>query len=466
MQTKELVNLKEKKVALLGFGVENKAFLSYAQAQGAEATVLDQNEELADQLQGVKTELGPDYLKDLSRFDVIVRSPGVSILLPELQAAQQAGVLVTTQIQYVLERCPAKVIGVTGTKGKGTTSSLVAHILKQAKATREIEGEIYLAGNIGQPPISFLDQLTDQDWLVLELSSFQLQDLKVSPHIAVVLNVTSDHLDYHRDEAEYISAKKNIVRYQTPNDYLVVHADSPTSQSFVHETPAQVYYFSRHQSVEQGTVIDYSADEPMIVWCSSGGLQQPVAPVSKVRLVGPAHLENVCAAVTVARILNIHSQTIADGLTDFTGLPHRLQLVAHHNEVAYYDDSQATTPDSVIAALEAFTEPVVLILGGSSKGADYTELIEMLPTRKIRQVLCIGQEGERLYESLKAAGLPVANLGRELTMDQVVMQAAAAAQPGDVVLLSPGAASFDMFNNAGDRGDQFQEAVRSLADNT
>lgn len=456
------MDLKDKKVALLGFGVENQALLPYLLEQGAVVTICDRNEELAAGLPNVAARLGNDYLENLTDFDVLFRSPGLPFLTREIQAAKQAGVIVSSQTKLFLELCPAPVIGVTGTKGKGTTSSLIETILQQASAVGEIAGKVYLAGNIGQPPITMLSSITAKDWVVLELSSFQLQDVTTSPDIAVVLNVTVDHLDHHRDEAEYISAKKNIVRYQTPGDFLVVNLDSLTSMLFADETPAQTYFYSREKSVDQGAFVEHRLGNDAVVLRLPTLGESEICPVADIQLVGAYNLENVTAASTAAALAGASVASIRHGVTTFTGLAHRLQLVSEVNGVKYYDDSKATTPDSTAAAILSFDQPIVLIVGGSSKGADFSELIDALGASSVKQIVCIGEEGQRIAELLEEQGSPLPVIIGGQTMTEIVAQAAAVSESGDVVLLSPAAASFDMFANAEDRGNQFQAAVRAL----
>lgn len=457
------MDLANKKVALLGFGVENQALLPYLRRAGAAVTVCDRNEALIEAPSGVATRLGPDYLTSLTDFAVVFRTPGLPYLTREIQEARLAGVLVSSQTKLFLELCPAKTIGVTGTKGKSTTASLIKVMLDAAKQRGEIKGEVYLAGNIGQPPVSLLGKLTPADWVILELSSFQLQDADRSPHIAVVLNVSLDHLDHHRDEAEYIAAKKNIVRYQTPSDWLVVNLDSMVSLLFANETPAKILFYSREKSVDVGCFVERRLDGDFLVWRPTAGAEAVITPVKAVKLVGAYNLENVTAAITAAGLAGAQSASLRQGATTFAGLPHRLQLVARLHNITYYDDSKATTPEATIAAVLCFSQPITLIVGGSSKGADYAELVNIVLASQVSQLLCIGREGERLAELFRQAGAGEKVVMGQSSMTAIVKQAQALTQPGAVVLLSPAAASFDMFDNAEDRGNQFQAAVKALA---
>jgi UDP-N-acetylmuramoylalanine--D-glutamate ligase len=451
-----MIELRDKKVALLGYGVENRALLPYLLDQGAQVTVCDQNEELSDLPSGVQQRLGPDYLENLADFSIVFRTPGIPYLSRQLQEARHSGVTISSQSKLFMERCPAQMIGVTGTKGKGTTSSLIHAILQQSGKTS------YLAGNIGQPPIELLEKLTEHDWVVLELSSFQLQDLTQSPHIAVVLTVGLDHMDHHRDEAEYISAKKNIVRYQTPSDFLVVHQDSLTSSLFVHETPAVIYGFSRLTEVEQGGFVDTSEKPATLVLRKPNEIDRLLCTTDDVQLVGDFNLENVLAASLAAHLAGASIDAIKEAVRQFEGLPHRLQFVAEKKGVRYFDNSYSTTPESAIASIQAFSQPITVILGGSSKGADFTELVEAVTNSSVSSIICIGQEGERLYELFEEAGGSQQLIQGGSIMTEIVRQAAEATEEGGIVLLSPACASFGMFKNYGDRGDQFQAQVKSL----
>lgn len=459
---RDKLELKDKNVALLGYGVESKALLPYLQKEGAIVTVLDKNELLADSLPSIPAILGDEHLKHLTDFDVIFRSPGIPYLTREIQDARRAGVIISSQTQLFFERCLGTIIGVTGTKGKSTTSALIAAILKESQKNNELPGSIYLAGNIGTPTVTLIDQMKKEDWAVVELSSFQLQDLTYSPNIAVVLNVTVDHLDHHRDEAEYIAAKKGIVRYQSPGDFLVINLDSVTSTLFAQETPAQAYFYSRQNSVDLGAFIEQRLGDDLIVLRMADRPEEIICSVEEVKLIGAYNLENICAAITAAALAGASVKSIKSAVTQFTGLSHRMQLVAEKNNIRYFDDSKSTTPDSTIAAVLAFDDPVTLIVGGSSKGADFSELVRQVLASSVKMIICIGEEGDRLQEMFVEQATDQTVVPGGETMQEIVGQATALTEPGGVVLLSPAAASFDMFASAEDRGDQFQKAVLTL----
>lgn len=454
---KEL-SFQGKKVAILGFGVNNAELVPFLKERGAQLTICDKRSDLPQSDPDITYQLGDTYLDGLDRFAIIFRTPGIPYLTPELQAAQARGTVITSQTQLFFDTCPAPIIGVTGTKGKGTTSSIITHILTRSHEQGEIPGSISLAGNIGSSPLSLLETLTPNDWVVLELSSFQLHDLTKSPHIAVVLTVTSDHLDHHATVEEYHDAKKNLVRHQTTNDFVVVHHESPVSMGFLDETHAEPYLFSAKQPIHLGAYAHAGA-----IWlCLPSHEHQRVCDIQDIQLKGTYNLENITAAVITAALAGASLGSIREGVTSFTALPHRLQFVAEKHRRSFYDDSKSTTPDSTIAAFQAFQEPITLILGGSSKGADYSELISALRQSSVKTIICIGQEGKLLQTLFEEAQIPQTILPGETTMSAIVKQAKETTPEGGVVLLSPAAASFDMFKNAEDRGEQFQEAVNQL----
>jgi UDP-N-acetylmuramoylalanine--D-glutamate ligase len=428
---------KGKRLAILGYGVEGRATHQFLEKHGLTADVLDEKN-------------AADYLQKIAGYDVVFRTPGISPLRPELVAAKRAGTLFTSQIEEFLEWCPAKTIGVTGTKGKGTTSTLIYEILK---ASGE---DVYLGGNIGLPAISFLDKLTPDSWVVLELSSFQLQTMQKSPNIAVVLNITSEHLDYHNDTEEYRLAKTNIVRYQNQDDYAVINDDYDVPRDFAKLTSANKYFFSREHKVEGCFV-----DEKDNIVLNVEGEKSILANFADLQLRGRHNLENVTAASLAAYLAGARPETISTVLKSFVGLEHRLELVREVNGVRYYNDSFSTVPETAIAALDSFTEPIVLIAGGSDKKSNYIELGQKIAHANVKAVILIGEMAEQIRNAIPESfsGEYVLGLSK---MAEIVIKASSIATNGDVVLLSPACASFGLFENYKDRGDQFKEAVKNL----
>jgi len=409
----------EKKVAILGYGLEGKDAEKYFTSLGDNITILDRR-------------FDENYLNNIASFDLIVRSPGVYRYLPELIEVEKKGVEITSSLKIFFDNCPAKIIGVTGTKGKGTTSTLIYEILKNAKK------DVYLVGNIGKPYLELLPKLTKDSFVVMEISSFQLIDLTKSPYIAVVLNITLDHMDWHKSKEEYINSKKNIVKYQTKNDFAVINSKYDVPKSFLELTKANVVLFSKDK-------LEKTYKENLL-------------------LKGEHNLENIAAAVTVSKILKIKEDIILKTVKNFKGLEHRLELVREVGGVTFYNDSFATGPQPTIAAIRSFTEPITLILGGSDKGLNYDELgKEISASKQVKKVIVIGKVGSSIIKSLNDGCFmgSIINL-KQRSMARVVENAYRNTPQGGIVLLSPAAASFDMFKDYKDRGSQFKKAVQSL----
>jgi UDP-N-acetylmuramoylalanine--D-glutamate ligase len=455
-----MIDFTHKHTAVLGLGVEGVAITKYLVDQGAHVTVLDQNspEKLnqdfyfATKKLGVDFILGDSYLDSLGDFDIIIRSPGIKRFQEKLIDASQKGVQITSLTQIFMELCPCPIIGVTGTKGKGTTSTLIYEMLKKAGK------DAYLGGNIGLPPMVFLDKLTKDSVVVLEMSSFQLQDVTLSPHIAVMLMVTSEHLDYHGDTLEYVMAKRNILSHQTTDDIAILNRDYPASLESDIYTDGAVYFVTREGEVSQGAFLKDEA-----VYLRNNGEEIKVIDYDQILLPGKHNLENVCAASMAAYLSGVPVQDIGIVLHTFKGLEHRLELVSEKGEIRWYDDSFSTTPETAIAAIHAFSQPEILILGGSSKGSDFTELGDIISkASNIKAIIGIGVEWEKIKAAIPALSQDVLVIEGAEDMTTIVRAAEKIAMPGDVVLLSPACASFGMFKNYKDRGEQFKAAVLSL----
>lgn len=427
-------------IAILGYGVEGESVYKYYRAKYPDAiiTAYDNNEQSKNLL--------PDDVKFVGRVkdfkgitaDIAIKTPAIPPWEVEVTGE------VTTMTREFLKVCPARVIGVTGSKGKGTTASLIASILTAGGR------KAWLVGNIGVGPFDVLNQIKPTDVVVYELSSFQLWDADVSPHVAVVLGIEPEHLDVHKDLNDYIEAKANIARYQQPED-VVIYKQGNQYAEYIGQLSAatKVAYPTRVTAhVRDGKF--YNGEQEL---CS----------VDALRLPGVHNQENACAAINAAWQWVSDGDVIKKGLMAFDGLPHRLKLVRSVGGVKYYDDSIATTPGSAIAALAAFEEPKVIILGGSDKGATYDHLAAEVAKTNVRHVFLIGSESPKLQAALEATGMSdYTNLGTLTTMGEIVEAASAMAKAGDVVILSPACASFDMFKSYSDRGDQFISAVNRL----
>lgn len=468
-EDKIVKKFKDKKIAVIGIGIEGVSSAEYLVGKGAKVSVLDKKEEEKidkESLRKVKRLkakliLGEKYLKDLDTYDIILRSPGVKMDIAEIKEVLRSGAKITSQTKIFFDLCPGKIIGVTGTKGKGTTSSLIYEMLK----IQEIDA--YLGGNIGLPPFEFLDKLNEQSVVVLELSSFQLQDLKKSPNIAVMLMVTSEHLDYHKDVFEYVDAKRNILKFQKPEDFAILNKDYiPTRESDIH-TDASIFEVSRLEEVKEGCYVN---DGKIIIRVKEDsslfGLNATYKTINIVStkdifLPGQHNLENVCAAVMAAYLCGVSKANISTVLKSFKGLEHRLELVGEVKGVRYYDDSFSTTPETAIAAIKAFDNPEILILGGSTKKSDFKELGETInKATNIKAIIGIGEEWLRIKFLVPEPKFQVIEDCKN--MKEIVKSASKIAEEGDVVLLTPACASFDMFKNYKQRGELFKEEVMKL----
>ncbi len=430
---------KDSHIGILGNGVEGEAIAKYLLAhEYSHVTVFDE-----------KLEGGEGSFEEAKKCDVLFRSPGVKVdRFKDFQGEM------TSATKFFMEHAKGKVIGVTGTKGKGTTSTLIFEMLK------EDGRDAHLGGNIGTPPLEFLDDLKEDSWTVLEMSSFQLQDLEKSPHVAVVLMTTSEHLDYHADKAEYWDAKKNIARGQGPDDLLVLNADYEYAEEFKKEAKGHVMEVSRKLPLKEGV----HTEGPVILYCTPNTCEM-VGMAKKVALPGPHNLENVMAAVAVCRWIDVPIPAIQKVLYSFAGLPHRLELVRELNGVKYYNDSFSTTPETCIAAAHAFEGGTHLICGGSEKNSDYSEWAKNLQnSENVKSVILIGVTADEMEEELKKADpqeFPV-EIYRCEHFEDAVNLAEDIAQEGEFVILSPAAASFDMFKNYKERGEKFKKLVNEL----
>ncbi len=449
---------KKKKVAVVGLGLEGKDVVEFLLKSEAEVTLFDQKKESDLDFSGIekkkiKLVCGEGYLDDgFVGFDYIFRSPGVYRFIPQIVEAEKKGVVVTSAIKLFFDLCKASVIGVTGTKGKGTTSTLIYEILKASGK------DVYFGGNIGKPYLELLSKLSKKSLVVLELSSFQLIDLEKSPHIAVVLNITVDHLDWHKDKEEYVNAKKNIVKHQSIQDFSVINYDYPTPKSFSKETKAKVFYFSRLRETSGCFVKDGK------IILSIEGKNVEIGDTKNLLLRGGHNWENITAAVCAAKLAGANESAIRKVVFSFKGLEHRLELVGTAKGVTFYNDSFATGPQPTMAAIDSFDGPLSLILGGSEKGLDYTELgLKIAKTENVKSVVLIGQVAPKIYKALSEAGFKgkIFDLGKP-SMKEIVDCALKNTPQGGVVVLSPAAASFDMFKDYKDRGNQFKEAVFEL----
>jgi len=442
------------KIALVGYGVEGRSAYTYFSKKHPDATfvVYDEAEQPKFELpSGVELVNGPQALDSTIDADIVVRcSPAIN------PARVRTTGKMTSGTREFFDICPASIVGVTGSKGKGTTASLVHEILTAAGK------KSWLIGNIGKAALDVLDDVQPEDIIVYELSSFQLWDLEKSPHIAVVLMIEPEHLDVHSDVDDYVNAKANIRKYQTVEDVCFYHPTNLFAQRIAQSGGAadaetqELWLAQAHRYAIPTDGAVYVKENTFFIQ------SDPICNVDALQIPGTHNIENACAAISVAWQFIQDKTAVERGLRAFQGLPHRLKLVRELDGVKYYDDSIATTPASAIAALKSFQEPKVIILGGSDKGADFDELASQIPRSDVREVITIGKLGPHIAELIRGKGFDQVT---EVVggMNAIVEAAQAASKPGDVVIMSPACASFDMFKSYSDRGEQFIAAVEKLS---
>ena len=429
-------------IVIAGFDREGKSSYEYYKQLGHTVSIADAKADLEVPQDAANILLGASYLDSLSSFDLVIRTPG---LRP--QKLIDKGVdpsKIWSGTNEFLRVCPTKnIIGVTGTKGKGTTSTLITKMLES------MGHKVHLGGNIGLPALELLKQsIQPNDWVVLELSSFQLIDVQFSPHIGVCLMVVPEHLDWHADMAEYIGAKQKLFLHQTHNDIAIYFANNDTS--------------SQIASVSEGKKIPYYTPPNACVVDGSISIDgTTICTTNEVALLGEHNWQNICAAITAVWQVEKNVDAIASVIKSFSGLEHRLEFVKEVDGVKYYNDSFATTPEATIAAMRAFAQPKVMILGGSDKGVSMDGVVQEVLQSNITHVIAIGVTGSVIAQKLKAQGYTTITEGLT-TMQEIIAAARANAKNGDVVLLSTASASFGLFKDYKDRGNQFRQTVQQL----
>jgi len=447
------MELRKKRVLVVGLARTGVATALFCAAHNAIVSATEKRDEselgdAPDRLRkaGVALELGGHTEKTFLAQDLIVPSPGVPADDPFLVLARSKRITLWSEIELAYRFLEGRLIGITGSNGKTTTATLVHHILRAAAM------DAFLAGNVGTPLIGEVEKMNAGSVAVVELSSFQLELIeKFRPNIGALLNLTPDHLDRHKTMEAYGAAKARIFENQTELDAAILNADDAASVKYVPKK-AQIFWFSRQKRVPQGACLN--GDEIVVV---HHGKEDRVMKVEQLALPGAHNLENVLAAVLIARLAGVDTATIKNAIKSFRGVEHRLEFVAEIGGVRYYNDSKATNVDATLKALEAFPGRVLIVLGGKDKGSDYTVLRKPLQARAVLALL-IGAAADKI-ESQIAGSVAIEQAG---TMDRAVETAATAARPGDVVLLAPACASFDQFQNYEERGRVFKELVRQL----
>jgi UDP-N-acetylmuramoylalanine--D-glutamate ligase len=458
-----MLDLKNKKVLVVGLGKSGLAAALFLRRRGAQVTVSDVRS--ADQLAkeipslieaGIMVETGGHGLLTFRRQDLIVVSPGVPLDTPELAQVKSFGLPVIGELELAGRFLKGKILAVTGSNGKTTTTTLLGEILTAAGLPTLV------GGNIGVPVVALIDSSTDESWSVLEVSSFQLETTEqFHPSIAVILNITPDHLDRHGSFENYCAAKERIFAQQTAKDCLVLNADNTPCAEAASRSAAKVYWFSVEHPVPQGAWLESGS----VVYRSapnstkSGAATEKVMPLKAIPLKGAHNVENVLAAVVAARLANVPAKSIRSAVEKFQAVEHRLEYVATHKGVEFYNDSKATNVDATAKAIAAFSGGIHLILGGKDKNSDYTLLADLLRAR-VSAVYTIGSAAAKIESHLRG----VVTIQSCETLDKAVQAAAAAARPGEVVLLAPACSSFDQFENYEQRGLAFKQLVKELKD--
>jgi len=449
------MDLHNKRVLVVGLGKSGVASALFLKDRGARVTVSDTKspDELRDEIprlldQGIAVETGGHGERTFRGQDLIVVSPGVPVDAPPLVQARASGEPVIGELELAAQHLPGPIVAITGSNGKTTTTTLTGEILAAGGVPTVV------GGNIGTPAISLVPRARGDTVIVLEVSSFQLETIQTfRPKVAVILNITPDHLDRHRTFQTYVDAKARILENQQASDFAVLNQDDPTCQTLAGRSRAQLFWFSRKGEVKQGA------------WVRAGRLlfrdaagQREIMPVSEIPLKGAHNVENVLAAICSGMLLGCPLDKLRLAVRNFKAVEHRLEYVATVRGVEYYNDSKATNVDAAIKALESFPANIHLILGGKDKGSDYRVLNQLLRER-VKRVYTIGAAAEKIESQIRGA----AEIVHAQTLENAVRRAAVAAQPGDIVLLAPACASFDQFQSYNHRGRVFKELVHALA---
>ena len=477
----KIKDLQNKKIAMLGFGIENYALVKYILNKkiSCEITVCDSRSknELSERYNGLNKfdvfsrsvklrgrpldkkiiwQFGKNYDKNLEKFDILFRSPGWPLFCPNIQKFLKEKKnklktdILSSSTQLFFDLCPTKnIIGVTGTKGKGTTASLIYEILKNASK------KVWLGGNIGVAPFDFLAKIKKTDWVILELSSFQLEDIATSPRVSVITNLYPEHLapadpnnpNYHKTLAKYWQAKMNIFKSQSKKDFLIINKkleskiknQKSKKLSFSYSDKQADCYFINKDTIK-------SHDSLFTIHTS---------------LLGEHNKENIAAAIEVAKIVKVKQKIIKKTIADFKGLPHRLELARECRGVKYYDDSFSTTPESTIIALKSFNQPIIILLGGADKGADFSQLAKETKKQCKFIILLNGVGTQRIEQELIKTGFSIEKIKTFFNINQAIKFASKIAVSGDAILLSTACASFGMFKNYKERGNLFKQAVKN-----
>lgn len=452
--------IRFRKVAVIGLGVSNLPLLEYLYNKKAQVTVFDERtleeipEETINKINTYEfdTFFGKNCLENLNGFNVIFRSPSCLPTRPELQKEADRGAIVTTEVEMLMEMCPCKIIGVTGSDGKTTTTSLINAILQHAGY------KTFLGGNIGTPLFTKLPEMEPNDIVVLELSSFQLMNMNISPDIAVITNITPNHLNIHKDYQEYIDAKKCIFKNQKENGILILNYDNDITRECSKEANGKVIFFSSKTKLDSGFIVD----DDIIKECNDG-IRKHILNTDEVILRGNHNFQNIATALAATKTL-VDTEVAVEAIKKFRPVEHRIEFVREIDGVKWYNDSASSSPTRTISGLNAFKENIILIAGGYDKNLEYEPLAKPV-IDKVSTLILIGQTAEKIYDVVKNESEKEnkkININMCDTLEQTIEIAKKSAKKGDVVLFSPASASFDMFKNFADRGNKFKDLVNKI----
>ena len=452
-------NIAGKKVAIIGLGVSNKPLIRYLYDLNTKLTVFDGREsekidkDIWDEVLNLKIDysIGENYLSNLKGFDYIFRSPSCRPDLPEIVEEVKKGAILTSEIEQVLKLTPCKTIGVTGSDGKTTTTTLIYEILKK-------KYKCFLGGNIGTPIFTQISEMKPEDIVVLELSSFQLMNMELSTNIAVVTNISPNHLNVHKDYQEYIDSKANIFIHQNENDLLVINYDNDITKDFAKIAKGRVKFFSRREKLTNGVIYD---DE--VVKSCDNDLRRHIINKKDIKLRGMHNIENICAAIAATEDL-VEPEIQKKAIEEFTGVEHRLEFVRELDGVKWYNDSIASSPNRTIAGLNSYDEEIVLIAGGRDKHLDYEPIAKPI-VDNVKTLIVMGETAEKIKNAVLKE-LEIEKKSMEIisvrNVKEAVEKARKVTKQGEVVLFSPASTSFDMFKNFEERGKKFKEEVMNL----
>ena len=452
-------NIADKRIALCGIGISNTPLVLKFLKMGARVFACDRREraavgEIADRLEkaGAELRLGEDYLKNLE-VDVIFRTPGMNFNLPELEEARHKGIAVTSEMEVFFDLCPATIFAVTGSDGKTTTTTLIAKMLEAAGK------KVHIGGNIGRPLLPELDNISPEDFVVVELSSFQLISMRKSPDVAVITNVAPNHLDVHKDMDEYIGAKKNIMLHQNAFSRTVLNLDDKITSGFAKDVRGQLLYSSMEKKIKNGAWIDDDGN----IFMSYRGINAPIMNKKDIALMGEHNVANYLSAISAVWGY-VGAEEIRTVAKEFTGIEHRIEFVRELDGVKYYNDSIATSPTRTIAGLKSFDGNVILLAGGYDKHIPFEPMVPYI-IEKVKLLILTGPTADKIEKAVKEDPKYMGynpDIVRAKDLTEAVAIAHKNAVKGDIVTLSPACASFDVFPNFAVRGDKYEELVNSL----